>query len=1687
MRKLLILIFLFFYINYGFSQTGYPQIQFVANGDSTIGTTNAWKVRAGLINAIYTDTTAANLTRIKQYPSAVIYTSTLNSLWYRNSTATKWELLSSSGVSTVNPTWQHTLIEGSDLTTNNNVHANGFGFLIDSLEYFRLYGDGVYSSIPIFEMDGINGAAKMGGTNTNIFVKENGAELYMENSGSSFFKIADYGSGNKTNYALTLTNTANALVGWQKVLLPSDTVSMLSGYTRVQRFLDSLSAHTTRFNGVTSSLATKLNISDTANIRPRLYAGTNVTITGTYPNLTIASIGGGVSDTSTFIVDTTYTPAITVINSDSAIVRSNRLRTDGYISNPSTSDSTNEWNIEYNTRNSLVKLDTGKIITNNSVDSLVIPTYEGSGQAIHPDVYYNSKGWNGYKYWMAFTPYANGVDTVENPSIVVSHDGVTWVVPPGVTNPLVPRPTGLGALNYNADPDIIEGYDGKLYLFYIDGTTDVWVISSVDGVTWTTPVKIIDMSVQTIISPSVILDGGVYRMYYVDAAENPNILKYRTAATPTGTWSAPITCSVSPIPSGKDIWHINISKEKDEYHLIVTTALSGSHTNNNLHFATSNNGVDFAMTSSPIMIPSATTNKWDNSRIYRSSLIKVDEGHGWYYKLFYSASNTVGAWSTGVTKLWPSKHIRNIAAKDDRAVIAAENGTALVHIDSLKRVGINNANPTEQLHVSGNILVNDAVIKIDGTASTNNPYIMSYVTTPNNFRNGGWQHYRNGVLQWIMAFSNSGEFGGTSGGDSGKFWGLYDGAWKLGFNQSGDLYLGPSSSAYGVKLSTNGTNYFNKEVGIKTLSPTHELDVTGTIRVSDTIYGSGNVNLQNLPSGKKEKQIYIDNFGNLFQADTVSGSGGSQTLQQTTDLGDSTTGRLVTSDTVRNYWQVAKSNITIGDSLPSRKDAIFFGHSVVYGIGVPNYWFTYPYKVANQFGWDYYNRGISGTTVRHWSSGDSCLLDRLYLVPTYSAATHSYLFLNYDINDANSSHGFDTTNYKVDYGKAIDTILLNRGWPANRVVVLSSNYVDTSVTNSYDNIRHFVRASQTIAEQKGVIYVDMFHPMEDDGGSYYLSDEDHPNSAGTTKIVEIITKAIPELKAVGELVIRGGLHIQDSARISNYLRIGNDTVGLSGGNTYNLMNTGTSYFANKMYIATKTDRGAWMNHDVSTNSPGYKVYETATGKNSTLYGYGLNVADGSNTTLYYSDGITMGNGNMLFRGGSGITHIWFGIYGSQVFNYGQTAGSNFQVKANTDANALYVYGANDNIGSGTATPAASAKLELVSTTKGLLIPRMTTTQRNAISSPAVGLMIYNTTDSAFNYYRASGWTAIGGAGGGEANTASNLAGTGIGVFKTKSGVDLQFKRLKAGANITLTDQGDSVLVEASASSGMTNPMTTTGDVIYSSSGSTPARLAIGSEGQVLTSNGTTPYWADPSGGGSSDITIGTTSLLSSTSRRVLFDSSGKVHNSNYFQFNTSNQLLLRGGSPGASIPSIAAFNATTTGIELHDATNGVSINVNGTREVAFTQTDIRGDNSMVVSWINASGGGYAGGRNVGITFGKSSTIKVVDATTNLGAINTGGFLTNFVSKSAAYTLTTTDYTVVADATGGAFTITLPTAVGCTGQVYLIKKTDSSGNAVTVGTTSSQTIDAGSTYSLSAQYKYVSIQSNGANWVIIGNN
>ena len=66
------------------------------------------------------------------------------------------------------------------------------------------------------------------------------------------------------------------------------------------------------------------------------------------------------------------------------------------------------------------------------------------------------------------------------------------------------------------------------------------------------------------------------------------------------------------------------------------------------------------------------------------------------------------------------------------------------------------------------------------------------------------------------------------------------------------------------------------------------------------------------------------------------------------------------------------------------------------------------------------------------------------------------------------------------------------------------------------------------------------------------------------------------------------------------------------------------------------------------------------------------------------------------------------------------------------------------VGIGTTTPDASSALDITSTTKGLLIPRMEEGDRIAIDTPATGLMVFQTDGAAgFYYYNGSSWANVG--------------------------------------------------------------------------------------------------------------------------------------------------------------------------------------------------------------------------------------------------------------------------------------------------------------------------------------------------------
>ncbi|MEO8933071.1 MAG: hypothetical protein ABI295_02095 [Xanthomarina sp.] len=73
---------------------------------------------------------------------------------------------------------------------------------------------------------------------------------------------------------------------------------------------------------------------------------------------------------------------------------------------------------------------------------------------------------------------------------------------------------------------------------------------------------------------------------------------------------------------------------------------------------------------------------------------------------------------------------------------------------------------------------------------------------------------------------------------------------------------------------------------------------------------------------------------------------------------------------------------------------------------------------------------------------------------------------------------------------------------------------------------------------------------------------------------------------------------------------------------------------------------------------------------------------------------------------------------------------------------LFFTNSYSQVGIGTTSPDPSAMLDIASNTKGFLAPRMTSTERAAIATPANGLLVYDTTENTFYFYKASGWTKL---------------------------------------------------------------------------------------------------------------------------------------------------------------------------------------------------------------------------------------------------------------------------------------------------------------------------------------------------------
>lgn len=184
----------------------------------------------------------------------------------------------------------------------------------------------------------------------------------------------------------------------------------------------------------------------------------------------------------------------------------------------------------------------------------------------------------------------------------------------------------------------------------------------------------------------------------------------------------------------------------------------------------------------------------------------------------------------------------------------------------------------------------------------------------------------------------------------------------------------------------------------------------------------------------------------------------------------------------------------------------------------------------------------------------------------------------------------------------------------------------------------------------------------------------------------------------------------------------------------------------------------------------------------------------------------------------------------------------------TSLHAQNTFPSSGSVGIGTASPNASAILDVKSTTQGFLTPRMTFAQRNVIATPATGLLIYQTNSTpGYYYYNGTAWTAV---------TNTYTAGTGISVTGTTITNTAPDKTvsLTAGSGISVTGTYPNFTIASSG--GGSSPWLTNGTNVYYNGGNVGIgtnsplyRLQVNgdinqSTGSVLRIGGTQVFKAD---------------------------------------------------------------------------------------------------------------------------------------------------------------------------------------------------------------------------------------------------
>ena len=300
----------------------------------------------------------------------------------------------------------------------------------------------------------------------------------------------------------------------------------------------------------------------------------------------------------------------------------------------------------------------------NPLEPLDIKTYDGSNQPTHPSVKYFENGFGGHKYWMAYTPYPNNNDALENPCITYSDDGINWSED-GINNPIVSKPSS----GYNSDCHLVL-VNGLLECWWREVSNNTETIKrkkSENGVVWGKTETLHTTGVQGLlncVSPSVIYDEGKYKIWVV---YNRECLKYYESSDGTN-WQYVRDIDVRTNDDVYKVWHIDVIKNNGLYEFVGCYQYQGQfNVNNFIYYSKSKDNITY---DAPIKILSnGYEGQFDDMELYRPCLCIDDKS----YKLYYGAQKDIRIWHIGLVTCKNIESLGNLLVGQNATIERMQN------------------------------------------------------------------------------------------------------------------------------------------------------------------------------------------------------------------------------------------------------------------------------------------------------------------------------------------------------------------------------------------------------------------------------------------------------------------------------------------------------------------------------------------------------------------------------------------------------------------------------------------------------------------------------------------------------------------------------------------------------------------------------------------------------------------------------------------------------------------------------------------------------------------------------------------------------------------------------------------------------------------------------------------------------